>query len=123
MTQSYWRTERLIVGAVERRILGGVTISDRTLSVLTNPDLLGCGGLLHNRPVGKCGGNAHGAKFRWIRRSTPANALGVALLAGDFFGGAFPRQEICKYLDNKAQKCLRLRLPWHNRTVERLANR
>ena len=40
MTHSYWRTERLIVGAVERRILGGVTVSDRTVSVFTNPDLL-----------------------------------------------------------------------------------
>ena len=40
MTHSYWRTERLIVGAVERRILRGVTISDRTVSILTNPDLL-----------------------------------------------------------------------------------
>jgi len=40
MTQSYWRTERLIVDAVERRILGGVAVPDRIVSVLTNPDLL-----------------------------------------------------------------------------------
>jgi hypothetical protein len=40
MNYSYWRTERLIRDAVDRRILQRTTGSDRIISVLTNPDLL-----------------------------------------------------------------------------------
>jgi len=40
MDYSYWRTERLILDAVGRRILQRPTGSDRIISVLANPDLL-----------------------------------------------------------------------------------
>jgi hypothetical protein len=40
MSHSYWRTERLILDAVDRRILRRATVSDRIVSVLTNTDLL-----------------------------------------------------------------------------------
>jgi hypothetical protein len=40
MNFSYWRTERLILDAVDRRILRRTTPGDQLLSVLTNPDVL-----------------------------------------------------------------------------------
>ena len=40
MSYSYWRTERLIPDAVDRRILHQLTVSDRTVLVPTNPELL-----------------------------------------------------------------------------------
>jgi hypothetical protein len=40
MNYSYWRTERLILDAVDRRILRRTTPGDQILSVLTNPDVL-----------------------------------------------------------------------------------
>lgn len=40
MSYSYWRTERLILDAVDRRILRRTTISDRIVSALNDTDLL-----------------------------------------------------------------------------------
>jgi len=40
MNYSYWRTERLIRDAVDRRILRRVTLPDQIVSVLTDTDLL-----------------------------------------------------------------------------------
>jgi hypothetical protein len=40
MNYSYWRTERLILDAVDRRILQKVTIRDQIISLITNGDLV-----------------------------------------------------------------------------------
>lgn len=40
MSSSYWRTERLIVDAVDRRILQKPSIWVGVPSIFTNPDLL-----------------------------------------------------------------------------------
>ena len=40
MGYSYWRTERLIVDAVDRRILQKLSVWDRVASIVTDPDLL-----------------------------------------------------------------------------------
>jgi hypothetical protein len=40
MNYSYWRTERLILDAVDRRILQKTTARDRILSFLASGDLL-----------------------------------------------------------------------------------
>ena len=40
MGYSYWRTERLIVDAVDRRMLQKSNIWDRVASIVTDPDLL-----------------------------------------------------------------------------------
>ncbi|MGN6748157.1 MAG: hypothetical protein ACTHJS_06125 [Xanthobacteraceae bacterium] len=40
MTYSYWRTERLILDAVDRRVLRKATFSDRIVSGLGHIDLM-----------------------------------------------------------------------------------
>lgn len=40
MNYSYWRTERLILDAVDRRILRRISVWDRIASFFTNADLL-----------------------------------------------------------------------------------
>jgi hypothetical protein len=40
MSNSYWRTERLIVDAVDRRILQKSRVWDGVVSIVTDPDLL-----------------------------------------------------------------------------------
>ncbi|MFZ1150028.1 MAG: hypothetical protein WAR76_09885 [Xanthobacteraceae bacterium] len=40
MNYSYWRTERLILDAVDRRILQRTTVWDQIVSFFTNADLL-----------------------------------------------------------------------------------
>jgi hypothetical protein len=40
MNYSYWRTERLILDAVDRRILRRLSVTDQIVSILTNADLL-----------------------------------------------------------------------------------
>jgi hypothetical protein len=40
MNYSYWRTERLIADAVDRRILRRTTVWDQIVSFFTNTDLL-----------------------------------------------------------------------------------
>jgi hypothetical protein len=40
MSNSYWRTERLIVDAVDRRILQKPDVWDSVASVFSDPDLL-----------------------------------------------------------------------------------
>lgn len=40
MNYSYWRIERLILGAVDRRILQRTTVWDQIVSFFTNADLL-----------------------------------------------------------------------------------
>ena len=40
MAYSYWRTERLIVDAANRRILQKSSVWDRVASIVTDPDLL-----------------------------------------------------------------------------------
>ncbi len=40
MSNSYWRTERLILDAVDRRILQKPNVWDGLVSIITNPDFL-----------------------------------------------------------------------------------
>lgn len=40
MSYSYWRTERLILDAVDRRLLRKTTVPNQIVSVLTSPDFL-----------------------------------------------------------------------------------
>ena len=40
MSNSYWRTERLIVDAVDRRILQKSRVWDAVVSIVTDSDLL-----------------------------------------------------------------------------------
>jgi hypothetical protein len=40
MSNSYWRTERLIVDAVDRRILQKPKVWDGVVSIVADPDLL-----------------------------------------------------------------------------------
>jgi hypothetical protein len=40
MSNSYWRTERLIVDAVDRRILQKPSVLDGVVSIVADPDVL-----------------------------------------------------------------------------------
>ena len=40
MSNSYWRTERLILDAVDRRILQKPRVWDSVVSIVTDPDLV-----------------------------------------------------------------------------------
>jgi hypothetical protein len=40
MSYSYWRTERLILDAVDRRLLRKTTAPNQIVSILTSPDFL-----------------------------------------------------------------------------------
>lgn len=57
MSNSYWRTERLIVDAVDRRILQKSRVWAAVVSIVTDPDLLD----LHCRSQPR--GDARGAGF------------------------------------------------------------
>jgi hypothetical protein len=51
MSNSYWRTERLIVDAVDRRILQKPKVWDGVVSIVADPDLLALAAICFAGPL------------------------------------------------------------------------
>ena len=84
MSYSYWRTERLILDAVDRRLLRKTTVPNQIVSVLTSPDFLAVASICIIWAVGDLRRDVHGSRFLASVRSAATVALNVnASTCGD----------------------------------------